>query len=70
MAPIIQLTSAVKVAAGGTWVLSGLGVTLVTLLWSLGGCVQDGTRDQCPYAVPEVETESQPLSGRDPLSTL
>ena len=32
MVPTIQLTSAVEAVAGETWVLSGPGVTLVTLL--------------------------------------
>ena len=55
MAPtIIQLTSAVKLVAGETWVLSSLGVTLVTLGWSLGGRVPDGTHGRRPETVPEV----------------
>ena len=54
MAPTIRLTSAVKVVARETWVLSGLGVTLVTLGWSLGGCVYDGTRGRRLETVPEV----------------
>ena len=40
MVPTLQLTSAAAVkvvVAGKTWVLSGLGVALVTLRWSLGG---------------------------------
>ena len=43
MAHTIQTTSAGKVVAGETWVLSGLGVTLVTVVWSLGGV--HSTRD-------------------------
>ena len=70
MAPIIQLITTANVVAGETWVLKGLGVTLATLLWSPGGCVQDGTRNRHSCTVPHVETEAQPLFGRDPLSTL